>query len=248
MGGRRYTPHLSPLFARTLAAALTEPHITSDPSWKTSTEVVGELESGEAAGEAWVSRAGARHAWPRQVEAWDWAYGAIGEVAAAAGSDGALARVLGGCGEVCDTSMMRGEAGLFFPRVRKQVDCRQLWANAAIDASRPSSGLHSDVLSSVARVADLVWWLQNLLWSCLRGGSCCSRTVAGSWCDVSHRSNRLLTLCAAQVERCASHGTLTSFWSASIHAGSGPCRGAVLRMMAGGGGRRTSGRMDSAGG
>jgi len=47
-----------------------------------------------------------------------------------------LARVLKGCGQICDTSMT-GKSSKFFDQILKQVDCRALWSNDAIDEPRP---------------------------------------------------------------------------------------------------------------
>lgn len=41
-----------------------------------------------------------------------------------------------GCGEVCDTSI-QGKQSLFFPEIRKQVNCTGIWSNSHIDDGRP---------------------------------------------------------------------------------------------------------------
>lgn len=47
-----------------------------------------------------------------------------------------LAQLKVGCGDICETSM-QGSPSLFFPEVRKRVDCTGIWGNTHIDDGRP---------------------------------------------------------------------------------------------------------------
>jgi hypothetical protein len=46
-----------------------------------------------------------------------------------------LARLKGGCGDICDTSI-QGLPSLFFPEIRKRVNCTGIWGNVHIDDGR----------------------------------------------------------------------------------------------------------------
>lgn len=57
------------------------------------------------------------------------------------GCEGSAARermqaLLRGCGEICDTNM-QGQPSLFFPEIKKRLNCSAIMTNAAIDESRP---------------------------------------------------------------------------------------------------------------